>query len=214
VNTERLQSFSDNVFAVAVTLLVLNIPIPRHGSLGQQIADQWPAYAAYVLSFATVGVLWVNHHALLDHVVKADKGLLYLNLLLLLFVVLVPHPTGLLAGYLRDTHENARLAVALYGGTMFVTALCFSALWAYVAWKRHLAHPHAQPGLGAEVRRSVAAPVAYLIGTALALLVPGASILFFAGIAVAVAFLGGTWRLLGFQDGAARTEASTRSSDA
>jgi hypothetical protein len=94
VNRGRLEAFSDGVFAVAITLLVLDLavagPGPGHGSLAHQLAHRWPGFAAYVISFLTIGIIWVNHHALVSNLKVVTRPLMFLNLLLLMFVVLVP----------------------------------------------------------------------------------------------------------------------------
>jgi uncharacterized membrane protein len=99
----RLEAFSDGVFAIAITLLVLEIPVPNvgKGELSEALVDHWPAYAAYVVSFAIIGIIWINHHAVLGYVKRADRGLLLLNLNLLLWVALIPWPTSLLAEYMQ-----------------------------------------------------------------------------------------------------------------
>jgi uncharacterized membrane protein len=113
----RLEAFSDGVFAVAITLLALNLAVkgPGHGTLAYQLAHQWPGYAAYVISFFTIGIIWVNHHQLLSNIVVVTRVLLFLNLVLLLFVVLIPVVTGTVADYLAGGGFDAKLAVAVYG---------------------------------------------------------------------------------------------------
>ena len=113
----RLEAFSDGVFAVAITLLALNLAVkgPGHGSLAYQLGQQWAAYAAYLISFFTIGTIWVNHHMLVSNIVVVTRLLLFLNLVLLLFVVLIPVATGTAADYLAGGGFDAKLAVAVYG---------------------------------------------------------------------------------------------------
>src|SRR5579875_3810476 len=113
----RLEAFSDGVFAVAITLLALNLAVagPGHGALAHQLAAKWPGYVAYLISFFTIGIIWVNHHALVSNVAVVTRTLLFLNLLLLLFVVLLPVVTGTVADYLAPGGFDAKLAVAGYG---------------------------------------------------------------------------------------------------
>lgn len=113
----RLEAFSDGVFAVAITLLALNLAVagPGHGALAHQLAAKWPGYVAYLISFFTIGIIWVNHHALVSNVAVVTRVLLFLNLLLLLFVVLLPVVTGTVADYLAPGGFDAKLAVAGYG---------------------------------------------------------------------------------------------------
>jgi uncharacterized membrane protein len=113
----RLEAFSDGVFAVAITLLALNLAVagPGHGPLAHQLADRWPAFIAYLISFFTVGIIWVNHHALVSNLVTVSRLLLFLNLVLLLFVVLLPFATATVADYFAHGSFDAKVAVAVYG---------------------------------------------------------------------------------------------------
>ncbi len=115
----RLEAFSDGVFAVAITLLALNLavagPGPGNGTLAHQLWEKWPGYVGYLISFFTIGIIWVNHHALVSNVLRVTRALLFLNLVLLLFVVLLPVATGTMADYLRQGGFDAKLAVAVYG---------------------------------------------------------------------------------------------------
>lgn len=115
----RLEAFSDGVFAVAITLLALDLavagPGPGNGTLAHQLADKWPGYVGYLISFFTIGIIWVNHHALVSNVARVTRGLLFLNLVLLLFVVLIPVATATMADYLTEGDFDAKLAVAMYG---------------------------------------------------------------------------------------------------
>ena len=128
--TSRLEAFSDGVFAIAITLLILEIKVPPPGAageLGPALARLWPSYLALVTSFANVGVMWINHHRLFALIERTDEGLLGLNLLLLLGVTLVPFPTALLAEHLRGPDQ--RVAGVVYAGTFLVLALIFNLLW-------------------------------------------------------------------------------------
>jgi len=126
----RLEAFSDGVFAVAITLLALNLAVkgPGHGTLAHQLAEQWPGYLAYLISFFTIGIIWVNHHALVSNVVQVSRTLLFLNLVLLLFVVLVPVATGTVGDYLAHGGFDAKLAVAMYGVVLVGMSLGFSSM--------------------------------------------------------------------------------------
>jgi uncharacterized membrane protein len=117
VNRGRLEVFSDAVFAVAITLLALNLTVlgPGHGPLTNLLIHQWQAFAAYLISFFTIGVVWVNHHVLLSNVEVVDRPLLFFNLVLLLFVVLIPVATRLLADYLALDGFSAHIAAVAYG---------------------------------------------------------------------------------------------------
>jgi uncharacterized membrane protein len=128
----RLEAFSDGVFAVAITLLALNLavkgPGPHNGSLAHQLGHQWPGYLAYLISFFTIGIIWVNHHALVSNLVQVTRSLLFYNLVLLLFVVLVPVVTGTVADYLAHGDFDAKLAVATYGVVLVGMSVGFSSM--------------------------------------------------------------------------------------
>jgi TMEM175 potassium channel family protein len=126
----RLEAFSDGVFAVAITLLALNLAVkgPGNGTLAHQLGHQWPGYVAYVISFFTIGIIWVNHHMLVSNVVVVTRLLLFLNLVLLLFVVLIPVVTATVADYLQAGGFDAKLAVALYGVVLTGMSVGFSSI--------------------------------------------------------------------------------------
>jgi uncharacterized membrane protein len=129
----RLEAFSDGVFAVAITLLALGLAVKgpglHNGSLAYQLAHAWPAFVAYVISFFTVGIIWVNHHALVSNIVVVDRVLLFLNLVLLLFVVMVPFSTGTVADYLSRGGFDSRVAVAVYGGVLTGMSIGFASMF-------------------------------------------------------------------------------------
>src|SRR5919204_1926927 len=138
VEKTRLEAFSDGVFAIAITLLVLffldaNV---RGGRLTSELLHLWPAYVAYAISFATIGIIWVNHHAMFRHIAVADRPLLFLNVLFLMPVVFLPFPTALLSEFLRT--DDGTAAAVLYGITMSSLAVLFNAVWRYAAWDRRL----------------------------------------------------------------------------
>src|SRR5439155_20851598 len=119
MNSSRVEAFSDGVFSIAATLLVLqlHVPTPAEGDFGRALLSQWPTYASYAVSFTTIGVIWVNHHTLFSQVRKVDRPLLLMNLLLLLSVSTIPFPTALLGRYIGEG-EPSHLAAAVYGGVM------------------------------------------------------------------------------------------------
>jgi uncharacterized membrane protein len=153
VSTRRLEAFSDGVIAIAITLLILDIrvPEPGDGSLGHALAEQWPNYAAYVVSFLTIGIIWINHHASVARLRRADHGLLVLNLLLLLSICVLPFTTSLMAAYLREVNGQ-HLAAAVYSGSFLVLGCVFFLLNRYMLTEnRNLV----AEDLGAEARRSI-----------------------------------------------------------
>ena len=139
----RLEAFSDGVFAVAITLLVIDlaVPEPGHGALGQQLTSHWPSFAAYVVSFLTIGIIWVNHHGLFRNFADIDRTMLFLNLLMLFFVVTIPFATATMAAYLRDGGADASLAAAIYQGVFLCMSLAFGGLFWWSIRHGHLAVP-------------------------------------------------------------------------
>jgi uncharacterized membrane protein len=172
MTTSRIEAFSDGVFAIAITLLVLEIHVPEdpEEGLGQALLDQWPAYASYVVSFFVIGIIWINHHAVFDHLLRADRPLLFLNLLLLLFVALLPWPTNLMATYMEEGGADERVAAVVYSGTMTAMGVAFGALWSYASRHGRLLGETLSP---AEVqrltRRFVAGSPVYLLSMLVAL---------------------------------------------
>jgi uncharacterized membrane protein len=140
VSKERLEAFSDGVFAVAITLLVLEIKVPEvpGHDLPHALAEQWPSYASYVVSFIVIGVIWMNHHAVFEHIGRADRGLMSWNLFLLLWIVLIPWATELLATYMREGGGGERTTALVYTGTMSLMGVAFVQLWMYAARDRRL----------------------------------------------------------------------------
>jgi uncharacterized membrane protein len=116
----RVEAFSDGVFAIAITLLVLDLAVPLReetpeGELTASLAHQWPAYFAYLVSFLVIGIIWVNHHTVSDKVRLVDRPVLFANLVLLLVVSVIPFPTHLLAEYLTADQNSHVAAVELIG---------------------------------------------------------------------------------------------------
>ena len=137
----RLEAFSDGVFAIAITLLVLTIPPPEDFQhLGHALTDQWPAYAAYLVSFAIIGIMWLNHHTVFSHFGHVDRNLVYLNLALLATIVFVPYPTGIFGEALRRG-EGERTAAIFYSIVMTLNAMTWAALWLYGSTSRRLLDP-------------------------------------------------------------------------
>ena len=139
----RLEAFSDGVFAVAITLLVFNLAVPQpgHELMGQQLAGHWPSFAAYAVSFLTIGIIWVNHHALVRNFAIVDRPILFLNLLMLFFVVTIPFATATVAAYLREGGADASLAAAIYQGVFLGVSMTFGSLFWWSIRRRHLAVP-------------------------------------------------------------------------
>jgi uncharacterized membrane protein len=171
MSTDRLEAFSDGVFAIAITLLVLEIPVPdvEQGGLADALLDEWPAYAAYVVGFAIIGIIWINHHAVLGYIERADRGLLLLNLNLLLWVALIPWPTHLLAEYMQAGGSDERAAALVYALTMTIMGVSFGGMWLYITRRAGVGVAQLEP---AEVRsrtmRFVIGVPMYVLSIALA----------------------------------------------
>jgi uncharacterized membrane protein len=156
VTTSRLEAFSDGVLAIAITLLVIEIHPPELAE-GQTLANalwhQWPSYVAYLVSFLTIGVIWLNHHRVFTQVARVDGPLLALNLHLLLWTGLIPFPTAVVAQHLGDGGAAARTAAALYCGVLLAMALAFAALFAWITHTDRLLGRRPPPGVVAAARR-------------------------------------------------------------
>jgi len=134
-DTSRIETFSDGVFAIAITLLVLELQPPHlteGESLWSGLLNEWPQFGAYLTSFAILGVMWVNHHSLFRLIQRSDRTLMFLNLNLLLWTALLPFPTVLLAEYLLDDTIDAHVAAAVYSTNLTLAAIAFSAIWWHV----------------------------------------------------------------------------------
>lgn len=172
----RIEAFSDGVIAVAITLLVLDLRVPEPdgaGNLAYRLFELWPNYAAYVISFAAIGIMWINHHTMLRRLNGVDHTVLLLNLLLLLCIVVLPFTTSLLATYL-DVPGDGSVAAVVYAGSFFVTSTVFFSLQALLMLRRpQLLREHRD---GSESRtillRAAIAPPTYLIAAAAGLLSP------------------------------------------
>jgi uncharacterized membrane protein len=142
-DTSRLEAFSDGVFAIAITLLVLELRVPElHDGerLWPALLHLWPQFSAYLTSFAILGIMWVNHHSMFRLVDRADRGLIFLNLGLLLWAALLPFPTELFAEYLRAESSDAQVAAAVYSANLTAAAIMFSLMWWHVLRKHLIVH--------------------------------------------------------------------------
>jgi uncharacterized membrane protein len=142
----RIEAFSDGVFSIIATLLVLDLRIPREAMLRGQplltaLADQWPIYLAYVISFLQVGVVWANHHTMFHQIKKSDHVLLVLNLLLLMCIAMLPFTTALLSEYARSNLMDLRVAAFTYSALLGVAGIFFVLIWRH-ADRHGLIHPH------------------------------------------------------------------------
>ena len=181
LKTARLEAFSDGVFAIAITLLVIEIKVPEDTAhLAEQLRHLWPSYLGYVISFLVIGLIWANHHAMFDHIASADRMLLFLNTLLLLLVALIPFTAGVLASALRN-HEGERTAVVLYGAVLVAGGLPFNAIWEYARRGHRLLGDTITPAQAREIsRRFLVGPLLYGAGTVLGAILPLLGIVAFA----------------------------------
>ncbi|HEX5247783.1 MAG TPA: TMEM175 family protein [Gaiellaceae bacterium] len=134
--TARLETFSDGVFAIAATLLVLEFSVSSGRNLGHQLVHLWPSYLAYVTTFVTIGIIWMNHHHTVSLIGRVDRRMLFVNNLLLLIVAFLPFPTKLVADYLNRDGERA--AVLAYAATFVVMAAMHQVWWQYARRNRRL----------------------------------------------------------------------------
>ena len=183
-----MESFSDAVIAVAITLLVLNIsvPAPRPGhTLGHELLEQWPAYAAYATSFVTIGIIWINHHAMIARLGQADHVILILNLLLLMSIGVLPFGTSLLATYLRQG-QGQNLAAGIYASLFLAMSIAFASLNSHILFRK--AHLLAD-GMSMDRRRrilsrSISGLIPYALAVPLAALSADASLIVCAAVAL------------------------------
>ncbi len=183
LGTDRLAAFSDGVFSIAATLLVLDIAVHPTGTPLHQVLQAWPDYLAYVVSFLTIGAAWLVHTALTGRLARTDPIFLELNLLVLLVVAFLPFPTRLVADALHDTGAE-RVAVTFYGLTLLAIRLLGSALDAY-ARREHLYSPQ---GDGDDVqgprRKLLPVIIGYAIAILIGLVLPEVAVVLYCGIAV------------------------------
>jgi uncharacterized membrane protein len=171
-DTMRLVTFSDGVFAISITLLVLEIRPPTDDeNLLRGLLDLWPSYLAYAVTFLFIGQVWVNHHVMFDHIRAADRMVLLLNTLLLMVVAFLPFATSVLADALRSGHGE-RTAVAFYGLAFCVTALTFNAVWQYARGHGLISEALGAAGAAAIGRRFQLALAWLAIGALLGAVLP------------------------------------------
>ena len=186
----RTEAFSDGVFAIAVTLLVLDLGVPPSGlaDLPRAILHEWPAYLGYATSFLTIGGLWLAHHSLFRRLQFANSTVMRINLALLMAVSFLPYPTRLVAEAIHNDSAE-RAAVMFYGLSLLAISLLYSALWTAVARDRRLL----RPDVGDDEVRAIAVATSPTIGfyagvIVLAIVAPKIAAFGFLGIAVLAVF--------------------------
>jgi uncharacterized membrane protein len=183
LGTDRLAAYSDGVFAIAATLLVLDIAVRPPGTPLQQVLRAWPSYLAYLVSFLTIGAAWLAHTALTDRLARSDPIFLQINLLVLLVVAFLPFPTRLVADALHN-QDAERVAVTFYGLTLLAIRALGAALEGY-ARHEHLYPPREDKDeVQAPRRRLLPVLTEYVIAIAIGLVVPVTAVVLYCGIAV------------------------------
>ena len=135
--TARLETFSDGIFAIAATLLVREFGVgPSGRQLGSHLLHLWPSYLAYVTSFVTIGIIWMNHHTCVETIGRVNRTFMFVNVLLLMTIAFLPFPTKLVAEHLQGAGE--RPAVYAYASTFVVMASLYNAWWRYASANRRL----------------------------------------------------------------------------
>jgi uncharacterized membrane protein len=186
LRTARMEALSDGIFAIAATLLVLDLAVPSvKGDVAHSLLEQWPTYIAYLVSFATIGQAWLNHSVITEYLDRADSILLRLNLVLLFFVSVLPFPTHMLAEYLSSDNAE-RVAVTVYGLNLLAISGFTSILWHY-AVAEHLVREGDREGdvrsLTAKLDPSLAS---YAVAIGLGLWRPKAAVVLYLAIALFV----------------------------
>ena len=186
MNTSRIETFADGVFAIAATLLILNVDSQISEDvhdLGTELLHIWPSYLAYAVSFVTIGIMWINHHTVMSQIDRTDRRFLVATVGLLLCIAFVPFPTRLVAEHIRG--EGAQDAALAYGFTMDATAIMFSITWFYASRGKRLLRPDADPAIVTGISRSyLPGPFIYLAATLIAFASPTTSVVLFMAIAL------------------------------
>ncbi len=193
MDRSRLEAFSDGVFAVAITLLALNLTVagPSHVHLLHQLSSRWPAFVAYLISFFMIGIVWVNHHVLVRGIAVVDRTLLFLNLVLLLFVVMIPFATATVADYLAanasidpSVHRDQQIAMALYAAVFLGMSVGFGGIFEWTLHGEHTYQRLPADQHWAARARFVGGGVVYVIAIVVALFNAIASFVIIALVAV------------------------------
>ena len=192
IDTGRLETFSDGVFAIAMTLLVIEISVPHIGNESEgttlfgALIEEWPSYVAYMISFLGIGILWANHHNRFRYIARSDHGLIFLNTLFLMYVAFFPFSTALLSEYMRSAERTT--AVAVYSGTLATTLIVFTLIWLYASRNYRLIDFNLDPALLRKMtRRYMLATALHIFAFALAFVSAPLSIALLIGLTVRLA---------------------------
>jgi uncharacterized membrane protein len=174
----RIETLVDGVFAIAMTILVLELhaPEPAHAlDLGASLVHLWPKVASYAVSFVILGTLWIGHHYQFHYIRRSNRALLWINLVFLLFVSFLPFATALVGSFPRD-----RVAVLVYGGTLMGAGSCLAGQWGYASWGGRLLGPEASAGVVRALRaRVLAGTIVYGVALGTAIFRPGVALVMF-----------------------------------
>jgi uncharacterized membrane protein len=182
VSTARLEAFSDGVFAIAITLLVLDLAIGSTGDPLHRVLDAWPYYLAYLVSFLTIGAAWLGHNAMTDALMKADASLLRVNLLVLFFVSLLPFPTRLVAGGIHNA-AGERVFVTMYGITVLAIRLALFAMDEYCR-REHLYEARHEEDEQEQRKLLLPTATGYVVAIVIGIAVPLLAIVLYCLVAV------------------------------
>jgi uncharacterized membrane protein len=186
-DTARLETFADGVLAIAITLLILEVKsphVPPGGSLARELAHQWPSYAAYAVSFLTIGIIWVNHHHMFKLINRTNHTFLMLNVVFLMTIAALPFPTALVADHIHDA-SGRNTAAFVYGANMVAVAIMFNAVWRYAAGRHRLLYEGIDPELVRRVNKSfLYGPLTYLVAALIGLANSWISLAIYAGLAL------------------------------
>jgi uncharacterized membrane protein len=185
-DTGRLETFADGVIAIAITLLILEVKVPAVDGdrLAAAVIHAWPSYAGYVVSFVTIGVIWVNHHHMFKLIRRTTHAFLILNVVFLMTIAFLPWPTALVAAYIRDP-AGRQVAAAIYGLTMVAIAVMFNVVWRYAANGGRLLVPGLDPSTIAKMSRDyLVGPIVYGVAALVAPLNAFVSLSIYAALGV------------------------------
>ena len=183
--TNRLEAFSDGVFAIAITLLVLEIAVPAgaEDDLLGAVLHEWPSYLAYLVSFSTVGAVWIGHAVITEFLERATPLFIRLNLVLLMVVSFLPFPTRLLSEYIGEDAPE-RVAATIYGLNLFLTAILISLLWRFAVREGLIRSEISEKGVKTITKRLTPGLAGYFIMILLGLFLPLLAVIGYLIIAV------------------------------
>jgi uncharacterized membrane protein len=186
MRSERLETFADGIFAIAATLLILSVDSQVGNDptgLGSRLLHIWPSYLGYGISFLTIGIMWVNHHTVMDQLGRVNRTYLFLTVGFLMCIAFIPFPTRLVAEHVRSS--GAEAAALTYGFTLTLTAIMFNAIWFYAARGRRLLREDADQRVVDGITRSyLPGPWIYLVATVIAFASPTASVVIYMALAL------------------------------